>query len=87
MEAEEQERTDTYRPRQRILEPWSAERIEAASAAYRRVLPEASLDAEVVRPRVLAREQGVRLVVRRAVADGRLRHRLRRRRDGACIPS
>lgn len=47
-----------------------------------RLLPEESLDAVVARLRVLAREAGVRLVVKRDTVEGRLRYRLRRRLDG-----
>jgi hypothetical protein len=85
---------ETYQPRQRIPKPLSCEEVERHAAwllhalcggailHHYRFLPEESLDAVVVSLRALAREQGVRLVVKRELFDGRLRYRLRMRREG-----
>lgn len=84
---------DAHLPRQRIHEPWSETKLhtyatrllghlqEGLVVYHLRFLPEESLDAMVAVLRRLAQEQGVRLVIKRDIADGRLRYRLRRRRE------
>ncbi len=55
---------------------------DGAIIAHLRLVPDALLDAVIDRVRALAREDGVRLVVKRDTEDGRVRYRLRRRREG-----
>ena len=84
---------DRYQHRQREYPALSAERIEREAVAllhglkgglivyHYRLAPEESLDAVIARLRELARDDGVRLVVKRERENGKVRYRLRRRRE------
>ncbi len=84
---------DRYQQRQREYPPPSAERIEREAVAllrglknglivwHYRVAPEESLDAVIARLRELATAEGVRLVVKRELENGKVRYRLRQRRE------
>ena len=85
---------DTYQPRQRAARPLSDDEVEHHAVWLLRALcdgvilhhyrqpDDATTDAVVTRLRALAREAGVRLVVKREMESGRVRYRLRRRREG-----
>lgn len=85
---------DRYQHRQRAYPPPSAEWIEREAIAllhglkgglivwHYRLAPEDSLDAVIARLRELARGDGVRLLVKRERENGRVRYRLRQRREG-----
>jgi hypothetical protein len=85
---------DLHLHRQRDHPPLSAERIEREAVAllrglgnglivwHFRLAPEESLDAVIARLRELARDDGVRLVVKREMENGQVRYRLRMRREG-----
>ncbi len=82
-----------HQHRQRAYPPPSAEWIEREAVAllrglkhglivwHYRVAPEESLDAVIARLRELARGDAVRLVVKRELENGKVRYRLRRRRE------
>lgn len=55
---------------------------DGATVEHLRLAPETLLEAVVNRVRALAKDDGVRLVVKRETVDGRVRYRLRRRRSG-----
>ncbi len=55
---------------------------DGATVEHLRLAPETLMDAVVARVRSLAKADGVRLVVKRETVDGRVRYRLRRRREG-----
>jgi len=55
---------------------------DGATVEHVRLSPETLLEAVVDRVRELAKDDGVRLVVKREIVDGRVRYRLRRRRPG-----
>jgi len=53
-----------------------------ATVEHVRLAPETLLEAVVARVRALAKDDRVRLVIKWETVDGRVRYRLRRRRDG-----
>ncbi len=85
---------DAHLRQQREYPPLSAERIEREAIAllhglknglivwHYRLAPEDSLDAVIARLRELAAAEGVRLVVKREIENGKVRYRLRERREG-----
>ncbi len=85
---------DLHLHRQREYPPPSAEWIEREAIAllrglksglivwHYRVAPDDALDALIARLRELAAEEGVRLVVKREIESGKVRYRLRMRREG-----
>ena len=85
---------ERHQHRQRDYPPPSAAWIEREATSllrglkhglivwHYRVEPPESLDAVIARVRVLALAEGVRLVVKREMESGKVRYRLRKRREG-----